>query len=128
MTAMLESPPSPSLAPLDLGLGDSVLVVDDDDGFRAAVAAFIATSGADVYEAAGVFDAIDVVEQRPVDFVLCDYSMPEATGANLHAYLARRGFVGRFVLMSAELPEDVALELRARGAETISKWDLLDVL
>jgi CheY-like chemotaxis protein len=128
MSVTLDSPPSAALAELRPGYGDSVLVVDDDDAFRAALAAFIATSGADVYEASGVFDAIDVVEERPVDFVLCDYSMPEATGVNLLAYLAMRGFTGRFVLMSAELPEEAARELRAQGAETVSKWDLLEVL
>jgi CheY-like chemotaxis protein len=128
MTAMLDSPPSSALAELELGFGDSVLVVDDDDAFRTVVAAFIATSGADVYEATGVFDAIEIVEQRPVDFVLCDYSMPEATGDNLLAYLATRGFLGRFVLMSADLPQSAADEVHARGAETVSKWDLLEVL
>ena len=128
MTAMLESPPSPLRPGLGAGFGDSVLVVDDDDAFREAVAAFIATSGADVFEATGVFDAIDVVERESVDFVLCDYSMPEATGDNLLAYLTTRGFAGRFVLMSADLPEHEAALARARGARTISKWDLLEVL
>jgi CheY-like chemotaxis protein len=128
MSAVLESPPFTARSGLEAGLGDSVLVVDDDDAFRTAVAAFIASSGADVFEAAGVFDAIDVVEREPVDFVLCDYSMPEATGVNLLAYLTTRGFAGRFVLMSADLPEDEAAAARARGARTVSKWDLLEVL
>lgn len=128
MSAMLESPPSSVRPGLEAGLGDSVLVVDDDDAFRTAVAAFIAASGADVFEATGVFDAIDVVERERVDFVLCDYSMPEATGDNLLAYLTTRGFSGRFVLMSADLPAEEAAAVRARGARTVSKWDLLEVL
>lgn len=128
MPALLETPPSLSLPELPAGLGDSVLVVDDDDAFRVAVAAFIASTGADVFEATGVFDAIEVVEREPVDFILCDYAMPEATGVNLLAYLGTRGFAGRFVLMGADLPEDAADEIRARGAVTISKWDLLEVL
>jgi CheY-like chemotaxis protein len=128
MAVMLETPPSRSFPELGAGCGDSVLVVDDDDAFRAAVAAFIASSGAEVFEATGVFDAIELVERKSVDFVLCDYAMPEATGENLLAYLGTRGFVGRFVLMGADLPADAADEIRARGAETISKWDLLEIL
>ncbi len=128
MSVTLESPPSLQLRDLEPGLGDSVLVVDDDDAFRAAVATFIASSGADVFEASGVFGAIDVIEREPVDFVLCDYSMPGATGVNLLAYLTTRGYSGRFVLMSADLPQEVAEEARANGADTVSKWDLLDVL
>ena len=75
-----------------------------------------------------MFGAIDVIEREPVDFVLCDYSMPGATGVNLLAYLTTRGYSGRFVLMSADLPQEVAEEARANGADTVSKWDLLDVL
>ena len=128
MSLLLETPPSTATPELMPGAGDTVLVVDDDDAFRAALAAFIAASGADVFEATGVFDAIEVVEREPVDFVLCDYSMREATGVNLLAYLGTRGFAGRFVLMSADLPQDAAREIRARGAEAISKWDLLEIL
>jgi two-component system response regulator len=108
--------------------GEVVLVVVDDDAFRALVTARLERAGADVHRAASVAEAIDVVESRHVDVVVCDYSMPKAPGTSLLAYLTRRGFPGRFVLTSAELPPEAAAEAWAQGAEAISKWDLLQRL
>jgi CheY-like chemotaxis protein len=80
--------------------GEDVLLVDDDPLSRAAVAARLERAGAHVEQAAGVAEAIDAVERRHVDVVLCDCSAPRGTGVNLRSYLTRRGFRGRFVLFS----------------------------
>jgi len=105
-----------------------VLVVDDDDAFRALVTTHLERAGAEVHRAASVAEAIGVVETRHVDVVVCDYSMPQAPGTSLLAYLTRRGFPGSFVLTSAELPPEAAAEAWAQGADAISKWDLLERL
>ena len=108
--------------------GEAVLVVDDDASFRGLVVARLERAGARVHEAASVREAIEALERKHVDLVVCDYTMPEANGTNLLAYLVGRAFPGRFVLTSASLPPEAAAEANARGAQTISKSELLDVL
>jgi CheY-like chemotaxis protein len=111
-----------------VGNGDAALVVDDDATFRGFVAEYLETMGADVAQAGGVREALDAFEHRHVDVVVCDYSMPGLVGTDLLAYLTARGFRGRFVLMSADLPPQAAEEAHAQGARTVSKWDLLDLV
>ena len=108
--------------------GEEVLVVDDDAEFRLLLAQRLEALGADASEAASVVEAIDTVESRHVDVVISDHSMPQASGLNLLSYLVRRGFTGRFVLMSGDLSPETARLARAQGAFAISKWDLLGYL
>jgi two-component system response regulator len=128
MSALLNPPRPDHRADELVASGDAVLVVDDDPSFRRLVAARLERAGACVHEAASVHEAIETLEQKHVDLVVCDYSMPEANGTNLLAYLVGRAFPGRFVLTSASLPPEVAAEATARGARTISKSELLGVL
>jgi CheY-like chemotaxis protein len=107
---------------------ETVLVVDDDPGFRSIVVGRLKKAGAYVHEVASVVEAINVLEREHVDLVVCDYKMPEAYGTSLLAYLTCRGFPGRFVLMSASLPPEAAAEARGQGADAIEKWDLLNLL
>jgi DNA-binding NtrC family response regulator len=108
--------------------GEEVLVVDDDAEFRLLLARRLEALGADAREAASVVEAIDTLEGRHVDVVISDHSMPRASGLNLLAYLVRRGFAGRFVLMSGDLSPETARLARAQGALVVSKWDLLGYL
>jgi DNA-binding NtrC family response regulator len=128
MSVLLNPTRSDHLADELSATGDEVLIVDDDESFRGLVAARLEKAGARVHESASVREAIEALERRHVDLVLCDYSMPEANGMNLLAYVDGRAFIGRFVLMSASLPPEVAAEANARGAQTISKWELLEAL
>lgn len=111
-----------------VGAGQDVLIVDDDDEFRQLLAARIEALGAYVSQASSVFEAIDRFEASSADLVISDYSMPQATGLNLLAYLSARGFTGHFVLMSGELSRETASLARSQGADAISKWDLIGYL
>ena len=108
--------------------GESVLVVDDDDTFRALVASRLEQRGAYVDQVASVREAIEALEREHVDLVVCDYTMPEANGTSLLAYVTHRGYPVRFVLTSASLPPEAAAAAHAHGARSIEKWDLLDLL
>jgi len=108
--------------------GETVLVVDDDDAFRSVMVTRLAKRGACVHQAASVAEAIETLQSKHIDLVVCDYQMPAANGTALLAYLTRRGFPGRFVLMSASLPPEAAAEAEDQGAQAIEKWNLLDHL
>jgi two-component system response regulator len=108
--------------------GQSVLVVDDDPSFRSILVMRLTKRGALVHQAESVPEAIELLHTKHVDVVVCDYNMPQANGTALLAYLTGRGFPGRFVLMSASLPLEAAVEAQGQGAQAIEKWDLLDHL
>ena len=108
--------------------GESVLVVDDDPSFRSILVMRLTRRGALVHQAGSVTEAIELLHAKHVDVVVCDYNMPQANGTALLAYLTGRGFPGRFVLMSASLPPEAAVEAQGQGAQAIEKWDLLDHL
>jgi DNA-binding NtrC family response regulator len=130
MTVLLHpvTPPPPVVDAELAAPGDEVLVVDDDGVFRHVVAERLADHGAFVEEEGSVAGAIAALERRDVDVVLCDLRMPGATGLDLLAYLVGRGFAGRFVLMSSDLPAEAAVAAWARGARCVTKWDLMRAL
>jgi DNA-binding NtrC family response regulator len=119
------SPPDPGSLVTE---GKGVLVVDDDSGFRELITVRLELAGAAVYQAGNVFEAIECLERRHLDLVICDYSMPAARGTDLLAYLRRRGLPVSFVLMSGELPAEAAVDAWREDALAISKASLLRLL
>jgi CheY-like chemotaxis protein len=63
--------------------GISVLVVDDDDGSRDVVAAYLESRDATVLTAASAAQAIEMVQRERVDVLLADIAMPEEDGYGL---------------------------------------------
>jgi len=81
--------PKPALAPGDgsslpspssLLTGISVLVVDDDDGSRDVVAAYLESRDAVVLTASSAAQAIEMVQRERVDVLLADIAMPHEDG------------------------------------------------
>ena len=73
--------------------GISVLVVDDDDGSREVVAAYLESRRATVLTAASAAQAIDMVQRERVDVLLADIAMPDEDGYDLIRRLrAMNGF------------------------------------
>jgi signal transduction histidine kinase/ActR/RegA family two-component response regulator len=63
--------------------GISVLVVDDDDGSREVVAAYLESRHAVVLTAASAAQAIEMVQREHVDVLLADIAMPHEDGYGL---------------------------------------------
>jgi signal transduction histidine kinase/ActR/RegA family two-component response regulator len=73
-----------SLSPQSTSLtGISVLVVDDDDGSRDVVAAYLESRDAVVLTAASAAQAIELVQRERVDVLLADIAMPHEDGYGL---------------------------------------------
>jgi CheY-like chemotaxis protein len=106
--------------------GESVLVVDDDEVLRSLLAVRLCRH--ELFVAASVSEAIEVLERETVDVIVSDYSMPAATGLSLLAYVRRRGLRARFVLTSVNFPDGVEREARAAGAVSIDKGELVSLL
>ena len=83
-----------------------VLVVDDNDEFRATVSAVLEGEGYDVVSAASGPAALATLDGGPPpDLILIDLTMPGMSGAELVRELGRHGEVSSFglVAMSCEL-------------------------
>jgi DNA-binding NtrC family response regulator len=78
-----------------------ILIVDDEHGLRATLAANLELEGFTVLEADGVAPALDVLEREAVDLVLSDIRMPGQSGVDLlrHVRQLRPGLP--VVLMTA---------------------------
>ncbi|MBE0644695.1 MAG: sigma-54-dependent Fis family transcriptional regulator [Bacteroidetes bacterium] len=61
----------------------NILVVDDEESQRAAIAGFLRKKGFTVDEAANGRDAITFVRSHHIDLVLTDFRMPDLTGGDV---------------------------------------------
>jgi CheY-like chemotaxis protein len=87
-----------------------VLVVDDEDGIRAATCALLRRHGFVVHAAASARAALTLLEREPVDLVLTDVAMPDMTGPDLAREVAARDLAP--VLFMSGLSRE---ELRRKG-------------
>jgi signal transduction histidine kinase/ActR/RegA family two-component response regulator len=115
MTGRKLSPAAVSSGSLD---GISVLVVDDDDGSREVVAAYLESRRATVLTAASAAQAMDVVQRERVDVLLADIAMPDEDGygliRRLRAMEARQiASIPAAALTAFARDEDRKLALRA---------------
>jgi CheY-like chemotaxis protein len=80
-----------------------ILVVDDDDAVRRAVARSL-EARYDVVTAPGGRAALDLLDREAVDLVVSDIAMPDGSGPDLHAALeARRpDLARRMVFMTGD--------------------------
>jgi len=96
----------------------SVLVVDDDEGFRGLAARMI--TGHDmvvVGQAATVAEAVQIVAALRPDAVLADIALPDGDGLALARHLATLPWRPRIVLTSSD--RDATTHEAARGAGAI---------
>ncbi|MCM2278487.1 MAG: response regulator [Oligoflexia bacterium] len=98
--------------------GRRILVVDDVDELREALAGSLQMFGADVLTASGAQEALDILESSRIDFVLSDVRMPRGDGVSLlRAMRARHSSRPPLIFMSgfADLSLQEALETGAIG-------------
>lgn len=88
-----------------------ILLVDDEQRFRATIARSLAARRYDVLEAGDAASALAILGSRPVDLLVLDINLPDATGWDLLRALKERNRPIRTVVFSAAPPS------RARIAE-----------
>ena len=97
--------------------GLSVLVVDDDDGSREMVAAYLESRNAVVLTAASAAQAMELVQHEHVDVLVADIAMPEEDGYSLirrlRAMDARAASIPAAALTAFAREEDRTQSLKA---------------
>jgi PAS domain S-box-containing protein len=86
------------------GAGTRILLVEDDDAVRSALAHRLEKLGFTVTSAANGAEALQVVEQRTFDLVLTDAVMPGMSGPELIEHLREARPELRIILMSGYTP------------------------
>ncbi len=81
-----------------------ILLVDDDTDLGKIIVSRLSRRGMVVVLAASLVDAYRNFDAVAGDFgaILCDYHLGSETGLSFFDYVAAKGFVGRFVVMSGD--------------------------
>ena len=90
------------MSPLLPGHGELILVVEDDDTLRPAIARLLLSIGFSVLTAENGLEALAVVDSCPqrIDLVLTDVVMPDLDGPGFVKRLASRGLHPGVIYMS----------------------------
>jgi CheY-like chemotaxis protein len=105
----------------------TILVVDDEDSVRAAIAELLAQAGYVVLQAANGSAACELAARQaaPVDLLLCDLVMPQVGGRETAARLRRCWSDLEVVFVSGRASRD---EVAAEHAELLEKPFLAEEL
>jgi len=109
-----------------------ILVVEDDDALRSAIASTLGEKWPSVVEAGDGQTAIELISragEAPFDVILCDLQLPGADGLRLQRAAREHAPRSAFMLMSAFATIDHAVEAMRNGAfDFIAKpFDLDDL-
>ena len=92
------------------------LIVDDDEVLRESLELILSAEGYSVHCADSGVSALEVIENSPIDVVLCDLRIPGIDGFDLMPQIARLLPGVPIILMSAHGTEELANEAIQRGA------------
>ncbi len=95
-----------------------ILLVDDSKIMRRIISSFLMNMGYEyVLEASSVRSALKVLEKEAVDLILCDYSMPGASGLELLKGVRAdsAGSKVKFVMITAEAQLGQIIEAYRKG-------------
>lgn len=81
--------------------GRNVLLVEDDDHFRALIAPLLESKGFEVVEAANGEAADEAVKKKTPDLVIVDYHLPDTTGTSWLARWRSQGMRTKVMLVSS---------------------------
>lgn len=99
-----------------------LLIVDDNEEFLGLLSSIL-KQHFQIYEAAGVQEAIKLLESMTVDAICSDYNMRDGTGLELLKQLRQQDVRIPFMLMSASNDYHLTNEVQSWGASFCCKTD-----
>ena len=94
-----------------------VLIADDEDPLRIAVAAWLVDEGFDAEQAADGVEAIKKVQEKDFDISLLDIKMPGANGLEVLRYIKKNSAQTEIVMMTGMSDVSMAVEAMKLGAK-----------
>lgn len=99
----------------------TLLVVDDDPGFRSLLCVALRDEGHEVIEAPDAESALFEIGQARVDAVLVDVRLPGMSGLDLMRELVKRGGTPLIAVTAQDTTDDVVAGLEAGADDYITK-------
>jgi len=99
----------------------TVLVTDDDATSRDSMCKVLEREGYAVETAIDVDSALEAIDRRRFNLIVCDYRMPRRTGIDLLQEMRRRGDDTPFLIVSAFADDAVAAQAHELGATLLRK-------
>lgn len=96
-----------------------VLIVDDELEFTKDMAKALEMFGYEAYMAGDGEGALNIIEKKKPDVVLCDYKLFDIEGDQILARTKKNHPEIRFVMITAYYDEDVAKRFRNLGADEV---------
>ena len=97
----------------------SILLTDDDSGFRETLRELLEPRGFRTFEAADGEEALSIIVREPLHLVLLDFHMPKLTGLETLRRLRQLNFSLPCILMSAQMDERMRKEAEAAQAFSV---------
>jgi len=94
-----------------------ILVVDDEAHMRRVLEIMLTQLGHRVHSAADGRQALEVLEQTPIDLVLTDLRMPVLDGIGLLKAMSERGLLVPTLVMTAQGTVETAIQAMKLGAQ-----------
>ncbi|HEV2746498.1 MAG TPA: response regulator [Allosphingosinicella sp.] len=101
--------------------GAHIVVVDDDEGVRSAVAEYLLRNGFAVTEADGGDALRAIMAERPIDLAILDVNMPGEDGLTLAREIRRRGPAGVILLTASSDDIDRVVGLEVGADDYVTK-------
>jgi FixJ family two-component response regulator len=114
--------------------GLSVLLIDDDEGFRASLERVFYQHGIKVISVSNSVQAIDMIHRpQGYDVVVCDLKMPGRSGLDILNELRASNYKIPFILMTGFADRRLINEVQRKGAYHIfskpfETSDLIDII
>jgi two-component system response regulator HydG len=97
----------------------SVLIIDDDVGFRKSLSRILNKKGYEALEAESGAQAIELVKKRPFGFILMDIKMPAMDGVQTYKKLKEIRSGTTVIMMTAFAVDDLIAEAFKEGVYAI---------
>jgi CheY-like chemotaxis protein len=101
-----------------LVMSKTLLIVDDDECLCKATKSFLSylTSSVKIRTTTSPLEALNLVISEQIDFILCDFLMPEMNGLELLQAIRIIGYDRPFVFLTGYSVEDIEPRARESGA------------
>lgn len=100
-----------------------LLLIEDDDGFSSILASILKKSY-HIQIVSTIKEAIEKIILEDIDYICCDYYLPDGNAIELLEYMGRRKICIPTVIMNADLDGRIRIDLKLYGvADVLEKSD-----
>ena len=101
-----------------VGRTHRILIVDDDGASLEVLSEVLNRSNYETFSASTGYDAVKIIQEKPLDLAILDYNLPDTTGLALLQHIKRIRPSIIVIIMSANTSTNVKFDVFEAGAFT----------